>query len=117
VLCLIVVPLPPGKIPFAVKRNNTNNKIVTVHYITFVHDLGQTRRILEEEQSLGERKSLGYSLENTWKRNSNRNTNMGNKANTYSCFIFVTNLFRTKTEMCREVPLPNPHVCEHDQVL
>jgi hypothetical protein len=25
VLCLIVVPLPPGKTPFAVKINNNNN--------------------------------------------------------------------------------------------
>jgi hypothetical protein len=121
VLCLIVVSLPSGKTPFAVKinnnNNNNNNKIMTVRYITFVHDLGETRRVLEEEQSLGEGKSLGYGLENTWRRNSNRNTNLGNKANTYSCFIFVTNLFRTKKEMFRQVPLPNSHVCEHDQIL
>jgi hypothetical protein len=28
VLCLIVVPLPPGKYPFAVKINNNNHKII-----------------------------------------------------------------------------------------
>jgi hypothetical protein len=127
VLCLIVVALPPGKNPFTAKVNNSNNnntttnnnKIVTVRvcYMTFVHDLGEARRVLEEEQSLGEGKSLGYSLENTWRRNSNRNTNMGNKGNTYSCFIFVTNLFRTETEMCRQVSLPNPRLRTRSDII
>jgi hypothetical protein len=30
-LCLIVLPLPPGKTPFAVKiNNNSNNKIIII---------------------------------------------------------------------------------------
>jgi hypothetical protein len=40
VLCLIVVPLPPGKNPFAVQinnnnNNNNNNKLVNVCLIYF----------------------------------------------------------------------------------
>jgi hypothetical protein len=31
VLCLIVVPLPPGKNPFAVKVNNNNNNVMMFH--------------------------------------------------------------------------------------
>jgi hypothetical protein len=30
-LCLIVVPLPPGKTPFAVKINNNNNNKIPIN--------------------------------------------------------------------------------------
>jgi hypothetical protein len=30
ILCLIVVPLPPGENPFAVKINNNNNSILEI---------------------------------------------------------------------------------------
>jgi hypothetical protein len=36
VLCLIVVPLPPGKIPFAVKINN-NNRWTDLDQIFYSH--------------------------------------------------------------------------------
>jgi hypothetical protein len=38
VLCVIVVPLPPGKTPFAVKINNNNiSRFLLLKYILYVH--------------------------------------------------------------------------------
>jgi hypothetical protein len=36
VLCLIIVPLPPGKTPFAAQINNNNNKVIIFKPTIFV---------------------------------------------------------------------------------
>jgi hypothetical protein len=59
VLCLIVVPLPPGKYPFGVKINNNNNKKILICIRVYISDVGRPDRLMTRSNAPT---NLGYFI-------------------------------------------------------
>jgi hypothetical protein len=72
-LCLIVVPLPPGKTPFAVQFNNNNNNSLAisnvqkahafVEHLAEVFQLHPSENLPKEEESLIQLLETPYQIE------------------------------------------------------